>query len=183
MWMTALLAALGGAAVGLVVGLLGKLTRGAYPLIARITESPYKSALLGAFVGIMIASWHGFLRSPRRVDTAGPVAQITSAEQFRTDVLDAARPVVVDFFATWCGPCKMLSPTLEDLAWEYAGRVSFVKVDVDQLGDLSRQYNVQGVPTVVLIRGGQEVHRWVGVQPAGAYRQALGALGPQTKPQ
>ena len=90
-------------------------------------------------------------------------------------------PVLVDLWATWCAPCRMVSPALEQLATEYVGRVKLVKVDVDQAPGLSRRFAVQAVPTLLLVRAGQVVSRQTGAAPVAALRtwvdQALASGG------
>lgn len=94
------------------------------------------------------------------------------------EVAEKARvPVLVDLWAAWCGPCRMVSPVLEQLATEYAGRLKLVKVDVDRSPRLSERFAVQAVPTLLLLRDGQVVHRQAGAAPAPALRSWLdGAL-------
>lgn len=81
--------------------------------------------------------------------------------------------MLVDFWATWCGPCKMIAPVIEQLAQQYDGKVIVGKVDVDQEPELAREYGVMSIPNVVILKDGKEVDRKVGVMPAGAYTQAL----------
>jgi thioredoxin 2 len=100
-----------------------------------------------------------------------------------TEVAEKARiPVLVDLWAAWCGPCRMVSPVLEQLATEYAGRLKLVKVDIDRSPRLSERFTVQAVPTLLLLRDGQVVHRQAGAAPAPALRSWLdGALAAEPK--
>ena len=86
---------------------------------------------------------------------------------FEADVLKAREPVVVDFYADWCGPCRMMTPAVEQLAVEYAGKVTIGKLDVDVNQDLAIRYGVMGIPTLGLFRDGKLVDRLVGY-PGGA---------------
>jgi thioredoxin 2 len=89
----------------------------------------------------------------------------------------SSTPALIDFWAAWCGPCRMVSPVLDKLAHERAGRVKLVKVDVDKAPALSRRFDVQAIPTMLLIREGNVVARQTGAPPAAALRQWLdGAL-------
>ncbi len=83
-------------------------------------------------------------------------------ETFETEVLKASLPVVVDFYAPWCGPCKMLAPLLEQLAAEFEGRLKFGKLNVDNAATLAGSYNVTGVPTLAVFRDGKLVDSMVG---------------------
>jgi thioredoxin 1 len=84
---------------------------------------------------------------------------------FQDEVLSAARPVLVDFSAVWCAPCKMLDPIVEQLAAEWADTVKVVKLDVDNNSNLAMQYQVMGVPTLMLFVGGEARERLTGFQP------------------
>jgi thioredoxin 1 len=86
---------------------------------------------------------------------------------FEADVLNAAEPVVVDFYADWCGPCRAMTPVVEQLAAEFAGKVKIGKLDVDVNQDLAIRYGVMGIPTLGMFRGGKLVDRLVGY-PGGA---------------
>lgn len=88
----------------------------------------------------------------------------TDARSFKDDVLESEVPVLVDFFATWCGPCKMLGPVMEDIAKERSD-IKVVKVDIDKDPDLATQYDVMSVPTVILFKDGKNVHQAVGFRP------------------
>jgi len=89
----------------------------------------------------------------------------SSEQTFESDVLKSEFPVLVDFWAEWCGPCKVVGPIIEDLSREYDGKMRFVKVDVDQNADLAAKYGIQGIPTLLFFKGGQEVGRTVGAAP------------------
>ncbi len=101
------------------------------------------------------------------------------AEEFDQEVLLAPEPVLVDFYATWCGPCRALAPTLDELAGDLAGRARVVKLDVDEAPELARRYAISSIPCLVVFKGGREVGRLVGAVPkrriAGALETALAA--------
>jgi thioredoxin 1 len=84
---------------------------------------------------------------------------------FQREVLGAAQPVMVDFTATWCGPCKMLEPVVKELAALWEGKVKVYKLDVDDHSDIAMQYGVMGVPTLILFVNGQPAQRLTGYQP------------------
>ncbi len=84
-------------------------------------------------------------------------------ETFKTEVLESSAPVLVDFFATWCGPCRMLAPTVEDIAGDYKEKLKVVKADVDSMPEISMEYGIMSIPTLVLFKDGQPAGRLVGV--------------------
>ena len=92
---------------------------------------------------------------------------------FETDVLKATTPVLVDFWAEWCGPCRALGPTIDALAGDYAGRVSVGKLNVDENPGITVKYMVRGIPTVMLFKGGQVVEQIVGLADKAEFKKAL----------
>jgi thioredoxin 1 len=88
-------------------------------------------------------------------------------------IIDSKKPVLVDFWAVWCGPCRMLLPTIKKLEDEYKNRVLFLRVNVDHNPRLSSYFQVQGIPAVFLLRDRSVVQQFVGVQPEESYREAL----------
>lgn len=84
--------------------------------------------------------------------------------------------ILVDFWATWCGPCRMVAPVIEELAEEYEGKAVVGKVDVDQESALASEYGVMSIPTILILKDGREVDRKVGVMPKSAYEEALNAV-------
>jgi thioredoxin 1 len=88
--------------------------------------------------------------------------KIVSDASFKSEVLDATEPVVVDFFAEWCGPCKAMAPALDQVATEMKGKVKVVKVDVDQNPAVTQAYRIQAMPTLMLFKGGKVADQHVG---------------------
>jgi thioredoxin 1 len=105
----------------------------------------------------------------RRITMA---AELNEAS-FQTEVIEAGTPVLIDFWAVWCGPCRMLTPTIESLASEYEGKVKVAKVNVDENQQLAAKYGIMSIPTVMIFNEGKVVEQFIGVQPKGVYEDAL----------
>ena len=96
-----------------------------------------------------------------------------TADTFKQEILDSPIPVLADFWATWCNPCRMLAPILEELAQEYEGRVKFCKIDEN--ADLAVMYGIVSVPTLILMKDGKEVERLSGLRPLEELAEFLDA--------
>ncbi|XP_013100464.1 thioredoxin, mitochondrial [Stomoxys calcitrans] len=109
----------------------------------------------------------------RLVSTSGvhnEIFKVQSAEDFETKVKKSDKVVIVDFFATWCNPCKMLTPRLESIVGEKAGAVKLAKVDIDEHSELALDYEVAAVPVLMAMKGGKVVNRMVGLQDTDKLR-------------
>ena len=96
---------------------------------------------------------------------AGEKVKILTAENFEADVLNSEQTVLVDFWAPWCGPCRMVAPVIDELAEEYAGRMTFGKLNVDENGPLAQKYEVMSIPTLGIFKKGVVVDKIVGFRP------------------
>ncbi|MCX6848843.1 MAG: thioredoxin [Verrucomicrobia bacterium] len=102
-----------------------------------------------------------------------PIALTT--ETFDTTLANTDQPVLVDFWAEWCGPCKMMSPILDQLATEQAGRATIAKVDIDAFPDLQARFGIRAIPTLIVFKNGQPVNTITGVKSKGFLEAALAA--------
>ncbi len=98
--------------------------------------------------------------------------EVTDAE-FEQEVLNSDLPVMVDFWAEWCGPCRVVSPIVEELAEEYDGKVKFVKLDTEENFDIPARYDVLGLPTLLVFKGGQQIDRINGAKPKRELKRHL----------
>jgi len=96
---------------------------------------------------------------------------------FETEVLKSSEPVLVDFWAEWCMPCRMLAPTIDKIARYYQGKVKVGKLDTDSNRDVAMRFSISAIPTVILFKGGQVVQRFVGLRQEKDFKEALDAQG------
>ena len=99
--------------------------------------------------------------------------KIVSSNEFRSEISEGV--VLVDFFATWCGPCKMLAPVLEELSEEMSDKVKIIKVDIDQSGDLADEFRISSVPTMILFKNNEVVDTLVGLLPKERIKEVIEA--------
>lgn len=103
-----------------------------------------------------------------------------SSDNFDREVLKSKVPVLVDFWAIWCGPCRMVAPIVEDISWDYENRLKVGKVNLDENKDLARKYHVPAIPTLLLFQNGRVIRQWTGVRPAEEYRSAIDRVVPKS---
>ena len=100
-------------------------------------------------------------------------AKPVNTKSWQTEVMDSQIPVFVDFWAEWCGPCRMVSPVVEELASEYPEKVKFVKVNVDESGELASKYNVFSIPTLAVFNKGEIIAQQVGAASKASYKNMI----------
>jgi thioredoxin 1 len=162
-----------GGACGALLGYFGKCTSGACPL----TSNPWRGGFLGAVIGAMLVfSTTGSRASDEGSKAGHSAVSIASEADFERLVLHAQQPVLVDFYSNGCPPCRMLAPTVEQLAEDYEGRAVVYKVNVDTLPSLAEKHGVQAIPTVVFLHNGREIERLIGLHARAAYAQVLDRL-------
>lgn len=103
-------------------------------------------------------------------------AKNVTTASFQADVLDNPKPVMVDFWAEWCGPCRMVSPILDEIASEYSDKIEIVKVNVDEEPQLAMQYGVTGIPMMAVFQGGKIAKQMVGARPKNAIVEDLASF-------
>jgi len=101
------------------------------------------------------------------------IQAITGEDNFQNIVLKSKSPVMVDFWAQWCGPCLATAPILEELAKEYTGKIEFAKVDVDANGPLAAKYGIASIPTMLVFKGGQPAQQIMGYRPKNELKKVL----------
>jgi len=171
-----------GGSLGAFIGWKGRCETGACPLMSNPYIGGIYGALLGAlFAGLLSCSSQPAVRQSSEGSKAKVATQVTqsniinlgSERDFGKTVQESAVPVLVDFWAAWCGPCRMQGPILEQLANQQGDRVRIVKVNVDDMEALARQFDIRGIPTLIVFDQGKEKNRLIGVQSLDTLKKAL----------
>ncbi|MBN1939384.1 MAG: thioredoxin [Candidatus Aminicenantes bacterium] len=102
----------------------------------------------------------------------------TNEQTFEAEVLKSEKPVVVDFWAPWCGPCRMMGPMIDEAAKKFEGSVEFRKLNTDENGGIAMSFNIMAIPTLIVFNGGKEVDRIIGLVPPAELESKLKALTP-----
>ena len=105
-----------------------------------------------------------------------PLIVTLTKENFEKEVLQSSQPILVDFWAEWCGPCKMIAPLLDELATEYDGKVKIGKINTDEQQELAAQFNINAIPTLLFFKGGQVVNQMRGARSKRDFKQALDSV-------
>jgi thioredoxin 1 len=160
-----------GGGLGAALGYFGKCSSGTCPL----TSTWWRGAIYGAVLGLIFYFVSGRGGSAA-VNESTPNVKRINESHFETEVAQAASPVVVDFYAPWCGPCKRLSPMLDELAGPLTNKVKFVKINVDEANALAQRLDIQGVPTLVFFKRGKVVDSLVGLPSRDTLKMRLESL-------
>lgn len=164
-----------GAALGAMLGYFGQCTSGACPL----TSTWWRGAIYGGSIGLlMYLSTACSPGSSSSSDSSAKVhnLRIINETDFESAVLKSDLPVLVDFYANWCPPCKRLAPMLEELAPQYSNRVNIVKVDVDKSPQLAKKFNITSIPTLIGFKNGNQTFTIVGLPAKGDLIKSLDQL-------
>jgi thioredoxin 1 len=160
---------LAGAAVGGIAGYVGKCTSGACPF----TANPFRGAAFGALIGVALGMAGGGVTRRQSAPDSPSIVNIENAAALDTLLAGSTVPVLVDFYADWCGPCRQLAPELNALADAWQSRALIVKVNVDRHRDLAAQYRVKGIPDMRLFSGGKQVEQIIGYRSRDQLANAL----------
>ena len=139
-----------GGGLGALLGYFGKCSSGA----CLLTANPWRGAMFGALLGLMFHFASGRSGSAA-VNASTPHVSRIQESQFEAEVVQSTLPVVVDFYASWCGPCKVLSPMLDDLAGPLTNKIKFVKINVDEATALAQRMEIEAMPTLLFFKNGE----------------------------
>jgi thioredoxin 1 len=157
-----------GAGAGALLGSTRSCEGGGCPLTATPLRGALYGALMAGLIGFAFVNRSG-AKGSRHAPLSPQLLVITSSAEFEAQVLQAQGPVLVDFYADWCGPCQRLLPVLSELADEWVGKVKVVKVNVDKIGDLAKAHGVSSIPDVRIFLDGKQKDRLLGLQSKSVY--------------
>jgi thioredoxin 1 len=160
-----------GGGLGALLGYFGKCSSGGCPL----TANPWRGAMIGALLGLIFHFASG-RSSSSAVNASTPNVSRIHESQFEAEVVQSSLPAVVDFYASWCVPCKVLPPMLDNLAGPLTNKVKFVKINVDEATALAQRMEIEAMPTLVLFRSGKVVDRPVGLPSKAMLKTRLESL-------
>ena len=168
-----------GAIIGGFIGRARSCESGACPLTANPTRGAFFGGLLGMMITLSIFSGHVKEGNPpnqisRPVAPGNPaITEISTMDIFKQKVLQSPGKIVVDFYASWCEPCKEYGPLLEKIADEKQQGVAFARVDVDAAEEIARKYDIEAMPTTLIFENGKEINRLMGIQTKEMLEQAM----------
>lgn len=165
-----------GGAIGAGLGYFGQCSSGTCPL----TATWWRGALYGAAMGFMFYLISG-RNGAASVEQPSKNVLAIQEDQFEAQVVQSSLPVVVDFYAPWCGPCRQLSPMLDKLAGPLSDKIKFVKINLDEASRLAQHFQIEAVPTLMFFKNGKLVDRYVGLPSShelNARLQSLAAKSP-----
>jgi thioredoxin 1 len=163
-----------GGALGGTLGYFGKCSTGACPL----TANWRRGAIVGIAIGLAAFFASGSGNSTAMNQSTANVKRI-GPDEFEAEVVQSSSPVLVDFYATWCGPCKTLSPRVDKIAAEFSGKVKVVKVNVDESQAIAQRFGINAIPTLLVFENGKVVNTLVGLQSEADLRTHLQAAASQ----
>ena len=165
-----------GGGLGALLGYFGKCSSGA----CLLTANPWRGAVYGALLGGLFYYVSGG-SSPAAMNKSTANIKLITEGQFDAEVVQSPLPVVVDFYATWCGPCKRLSPMLDELAGPLTSKIKFVKINVDEAPNLSQRFGIQAIPTLIFFKNGNVADKLMGLPSEDALKTRLESFaGPGT---
>ena len=160
-----------GGGLGAALGGFGKRASAAWPW----TVNWRRGAIWGAFLGVIFYFVTG-VGGSAAMNRSTPNVKLISEAQFEAEVIQSSNAVVADFYATWCGPCKILSPRLDRLAGSFTNEIKFVKINVDAAPNLAQHFNIHAIPTLLFFKNGQVVDSMVGLVPDDDLKARLESL-------